>query len=187
MAPPTLSLPRLLRRCLAALGALGVLLTAGGAHALAASGRPASGAPLAPLDLLLGDHLCAYTDLSGAAPTTTTVRWTTRATMGGAYYEMRLSGEAPAFEGRWVFARDSVDQRFTTFYWDSFGNTGTASSPGWTEERLHFEGPYTTPQGRADSSDTFRVTGPDTFTDDAFIRFPGQEWQQLSHIECRRR
>ncbi|WP_405619783.1 hypothetical protein OG292_32885 [Streptomyces sp. NBC_01511] len=188
-ARPSGSARRALRAGLATLtGVLACTLIgpapAGAQQARETTARTAEG--MAALDFLLGDFSCAYTDLTLPEPTTTTVRWTTEKTLGGAFYEMRLSGSAPAFEGRWVFGRNAIDNVYTTFYWDTWGNTGTATSPGWKRGTLRFEGPYVTPGGHADSKDEFRVVDKNRFTDNAFIRFEGQAWGQISSIDCRR-
>lgn len=106
------------------------------------------------LDFLLGDYTCAYTDLTLEEPTTVTLNWDTKKTLEGKFYEMHL--KSPAFEGRWVFGLNTVDNRYTSFYWDTWGNTGTASSVGWKRGMLRFQGPYITPGGHADSKDEFR-------------------------------
>lgn len=178
-------------RALAALaGALALVstgsMTAWGQQAPPES-RTTGAGPITELDFLLGDFSCAYTDLTLAEPATVNVDWKTEKTLGGAFYEMRLIGTTPAFEGRWVFGHNAIDDVFTTSYWDTWGNTGTANSRGWsTNGLLRFKGPYVTPAGHAASKDEFRIVDDDRFTDDAFIRFPGQKWKAISHVDCRR-
>lgn len=177
------------RRSLAALaGALALVATG----SLAAWGQPSAAGtrtgagPLTGLDFLLGDFSCAYTDVTLPEPTTVTVEWKTVKTLDDKFYEMVLTGSTPPFEGRWVFGRNAIDDEFLTFYWDTWGNTGHAVSRGWKSGMIRFQGPYVTPAGRADSKDEFRIVDADRFTDDAYIRFPGQAWKQISHVDCRR-
>nr|WHI98134.1 DUF1579 family protein [Streptomyces sundarbansensis] len=178
-------------RPLAALaGALALVATGSTAaqrvHASPESRRTGAGSP-AGLDFLLGDFRCAYTDHTLAEPVTVNVDWNTEKTLGGAFHEMRLTGTTPPFEGRWVFGRDSVDGTFISFYWDTWGNTGTATSPGWNKNGvLRFKGPYATPAGHVMSKDEFRFVDADRFTDDAFVKLPGQRWKAISHVDCRR-
>ncbi|MGW8886180.1 hypothetical protein [Streptomyces sp. NPDC055749] len=180
---------RFRRRALAGLAGALVLVSTGSMTAWgqqAAPDRRTGAGPITELDFLLGDFSCAYTDLTLAEPVTVNVDWKTEKTLGGAFYEMRLTGGTPPFEGRWVFGRNAIDNEFTTFYWDTWGNTGTADSRGWKNGMLRFQGPYVTPAGHADSADEFRIVDSNRFTDDAYIRFPGQEWKAISHVDCRR-
>ncbi|GAA3007494.1 hypothetical protein [Streptomyces fulvorobeus] len=178
-------------RALATLAGALALVTTGSMTAWGQQAAPRSGTngagPITELDFLLGDFSCAYTDLTLAEPVTVNVDWKTEKTLGGAFYEMRLIGTTPAFEGRWVFGRNAVDDEFTSFYWDTWGNTGTATSQGWNDNgMLRFRGPYVIPAGHVASKDEFRIVDGDRFTDDAFIRFPGEEWKAISHVDCRR-
>ncbi|MDQ1050688.1 hypothetical protein [Streptomyces sp. V4I2] len=177
---------RLTRGTLATLVGVLVLPLLGSAPAgaqQAASGT-APAVSMAELDFLLGEYTCAYTDLTLEEPTTVTLHWDTEKTLKDKFYEMHLS--SPDFEGRWVFGENTVDNQYTSFYWDTWGNTGTATSPGWKRGMLRFQGPYITPGGHADSKDEFRVINGDRYTDDAYIRFEGQPWKQISHVDCRR-
>jgi hypothetical protein len=177
---------RLIRGALGTLAGVLVLPLIGSAPAGAqqAAGESAEAVSMAGLDFLLGEYTCAYTDFTLDEPTTVTIRWDTEKTLEGKFYEMHLS--SPAFEGRWVFGENTIDNEYTSFYWDTWGNTGTATSHGWKRGMLRFQGPYVTPAGHADSKDEFRVINSDRFTDDAFIRFKGQPWKQISHVDCRR-
>jgi hypothetical protein len=177
---------RLVRGALGTLAGLLVLPLVGSAPAGAqqAASRPAEAVSMAELDFLLGDYTCAYTDLTLDEPTTVSIGWNTEKTLGDKFYEMHLS--SPLFEGRWVFGVNAIDSQYTSFYWDTWGNTGTAASSGWKRGMLRFQGAYVTPGGHADSKDEFRVINRDRYTDNAFIRFEGRPWKQISHVDCRR-
>ncbi|CAM5303910.1 DUF1579 family protein [Streptomyces badius] len=178
-------------RSLAALAGALALVASGSTTAQGLQADPGSGGtgagPAPGLAFLLGDFRCAYTDFTLAEPVTVNVDWNTEETLGGAFYEMHLTGATPPFEGRWVFGRNAVDDTFVSFYWDTWGNTGTATSEGWNRNgTLRFKGPYVTPAGHLASKDEFRIVDADRFTDDAFVKFPGGQWKAISHVDCRR-
>jgi hypothetical protein len=171
----------------AAAAGLAAALCIGLAGSVPAAGqqRP-SQQEMAGLDFLLGDYACEYTDYTTEEPTTVTVYWETEKTLDDKFYEMTLSGSTPPFEGRWVFGWNAVDGEFLSFYWDTWGNTGSPTSAGWQDGVLTFSGEYVTAAGHRLSKDEFEVVSPTRFTDHAYIRASESEpWQQISYVDCR--
>jgi hypothetical protein len=133
------------------------------------------------LDFMLGS-------ISGVLNTGTKMTGEIRSVLGGTYYEFHLTvnrENGQQVNGRHVTGWNAADMVFSSYYYDDAGMQGPATSPGWRDGKLTFQGRYTLGDDYAELRTVFERIDEDHFVVTESMLHEG-EWKVLDIQDCHR-
>jgi hypothetical protein len=162
-------------------------------HIESASDFPTPANQMKSLNFLLGEYKCVVTPVSG---TGFTIYETGTKILGGNYYQFKFNipGEISGYQ---TFGWNPVDQDYITQEFDDAAQSGSQTSPGWTDGKLNFLGTYVFVEDSGGSSgvgtgldvteqDSWVAAGPGHHFDYVSIIYPGtDQWVNIEYYDCR--
>jgi hypothetical protein len=136
---------------------------------------------MSDLDFMLGTISCILN-------TGTKMTGEIHPVLGGSYYLFNMTVNRENGEqvsGGYVMGWNSVDQVFSSYYYDDAGMQGSATSPGWRDGKLTWQGRYTLGDGYVELRSVFERIGEDHFVVNELIQQDG-EWKLLDTQDCHR-
>ncbi|AJP05833.1 hypothetical protein TU94_22515 [Streptomyces cyaneogriseus subsp. noncyanogenus] len=138
------------------------------------------------LDFLLGDFRAEWTNLLADPADTGIAEWNTTATFSGHAYEMTQYVAQHDVNGRFVFQWDGVNEKFTGYYYDDWGNRATVECAGWEDGHLAFVGECFGFGKSFRLKERFEIVDENHYVKRGFVQLDGADWMPADEIHCYR-